>query len=89
MILESWGAIEADFARYYFSLDPLKTTWRRFLVLLRHLPGDGAFGNALQEEREYKSGNWWKRALDKVAGRESPTKTSSMTLNDLMKQGGL
>lgn len=52
-----WGYIEADFIRYY-NIDILECykndsiTWRRFLILIRSLPGDSSFKEFIRDKKK-------------------------------------
>lgn len=95
-----WGAIEADFARFYGIYNPLELDWRRFMVYLNNLPFDksGFFAplyNAVLNDEEYSPPSsvdsspnppkgWWKKELDRRRGRNRPRDTIS--LNQFMKE---
>jgi hypothetical protein len=59
MVLWGWGALEADFFRYY-QKDLYTEVWvnqissRRFIVLVSGLPPDSAWARFLQNEENYE-----------------------------------
>jgi|TARA_B100000925_G_C21749383_1_gene362810 hypothetical protein len=53
-IVESWGAVEADFNRFYNVTNPLELTWRKFNILLFNLISEQSafFRPFMDEARE-------------------------------------
>lgn len=47
-VLEDFGAIRADFIRYYGIRNPLREEARLMLLLIRKLPAGSAFGAVLE-----------------------------------------
>jgi hypothetical protein len=55
LIIWAWGALEADFHRFYdmdlnFLHTNNKISWRKFLLLIRGLPNNSAYASFLTEK---------------------------------------
>ncbi|WP_407901391.1 Gp15 family bacteriophage protein [Halalkalibacterium halodurans] len=70
----SWGALEADFWRFY-RIDLNKEaftnrlSWRRFLVFVRALPEDSAFQRFLSDRKNRTMAEWDEQQLSENAKR--------------------
>lgn len=54
MIVWGWASVRADFARFYrmdLRACGRDLTWHRFALLLKHLPGDSAWGAFLKDSK--------------------------------------
>jgi len=65
-IVESWGAVEADFNRFYNVTNPLELTWRKFNILLFNLISEQSafFRPFMDEAREITTSEQTENMLD-------------------------
>ncbi len=80
ILVWAWGAIEADFLRFY-KMDLIEEglkdtlTWRRFMVLLRNLPSESAFATWMKDKEKREYAEWDQGKLDEqINERKSPRK---------------
>jgi len=98
-MIERWGALEADFLRYYNISNPLEVHWSRFLRLVTNMPfKDSVFylpmyadlqneGISNNDPEEQTDRRYYKRQLDKARGREGRTR-EVVSLNKFMEELG-
>ena len=100
MIIERWGALEADFLRYYNISNPLEVHWQKFLRLTVNMPfKDSVFFTPmyLEAQEQTESGSvqpkdnsdraYYKRELDKKRGREGRVR-EQVSLDKFMEDIG-
>ena len=99
-IVERWGALEADFLRYYNISNPLSVSWGRFLRLVTNMPfKDSVFflpmytelqnqsEDSSEDEEDKTDRRHYKRQLDKARGREGK-KREVVSLDKFMEDIG-
>ena len=74
MLLWAWGALEADFVRYY-NIDLVekglndRITWHYFLSLVRGLPADSAYSLWLKNKENRTFAEWSEGQIDEDISR--------------------
>lgn len=97
--MEHWGAIEADFLRFYSIDTPLSLPWHNFLNYVSYLPpDDSAFLKILQNDQlevtedgevVKKDTKDTKKARQMLQAQHKRTKPRErISLDDLMGSGG-
>jgi len=88
-LVDNWGALEADFKRFYNVSNPLELTWRRFNILLFNLISEqSAFFRPFMDEAREDAEQ--QREWDRIKrGDRSEVPRSQVSLGEALNEIGL